>query len=355
MRLLAITLGVALAGLGTIALAARDSAGTYSRPSGNPVTTGTPIASTWANTLTGDLATELTDSLSRSGKGGMTAPLRCADGTASLPAFSWTSDTNTGFYRIGADNIGLSLGGTKRWDFGTAGTVLTGTFDVSGATTVASLDVEGATSLAGALAVHGAATFADPVTLMDALTVTSTATFSFDATFTGSVTVPTPTAAGHAVTKAYVDASTNVAMKTATQTDATGSYADVTDLAFAVEAGKTYEYEFVLRTLSAVNTTALYLKITGPASPTEHTAQRYWWNSNTLPDAIYTEASDSMPAAFDHATGHPAAGLETIDRITGILVNGVNAGTVQLQFRTEVAASQVSIGVGSFVRWRKLN
>lgn len=42
------------------------------------------------------------------------------DGTEGTPGIRWASDLNTGFYRIGADNIGLSLGGTKRIDFSTS-------------------------------------------------------------------------------------------------------------------------------------------------------------------------------------------------------------------------------------------
>jgi hypothetical protein len=152
------TIAIALLVVPVLAFGARDSGGTYSRPSGNPVTTGTPITSTWANSLTADFATELTDSLSRSGKGGMTAPLRCADGTASLPAFSWTSDTNTGFYRIGADNVGLSLGGTKKVDFAATGTTVTGDIDASGDVGAATATITGNATVGGTLGVTGAAT-----------------------------------------------------------------------------------------------------------------------------------------------------------------------------------------------------
>ncbi len=65
------------------------------------------------------------------GQSTITAGLKGADGTASLPAYSFAADLNSGLYRIGSDNIGLSLGGTKRIDFGTAGTAITGTFDAT--------------------------------------------------------------------------------------------------------------------------------------------------------------------------------------------------------------------------------
>jgi len=53
----------------------RDSAGNYNLPAGNPVITGTIIETVWANPTMSDLAAALSDSLSRSGKGGMGAPL----------------------------------------------------------------------------------------------------------------------------------------------------------------------------------------------------------------------------------------------------------------------------------------
>nr|BDD47668.1 hypothetical protein 17 [bacterium] len=43
------------------------------------------------------------------------------DGTAAIPAFSWSDDANSGFYRIGENNLGLSLGGSKTLDFLTTG------------------------------------------------------------------------------------------------------------------------------------------------------------------------------------------------------------------------------------------
>ena len=58
-----------------------------------------------------------------------------ADGTAALPYYSYSGDPNSGFYRIGADNVGLSLGGTKRVDFAASGATVTGTLNATGAVT----------------------------------------------------------------------------------------------------------------------------------------------------------------------------------------------------------------------------
>ena len=91
----------------------RNAAGTYSLPAGRPVVSGTVISSTAENTFGSDLATELTDSLCRSGKGGMLAALRGIDGTVAAPAISFTNETGSGFYRIGASDVGFAIAGVK--------------------------------------------------------------------------------------------------------------------------------------------------------------------------------------------------------------------------------------------------
>lgn len=53
----------------------RSVSGSYSLVSGNPVTTGTIIDATWANNTLADIAAALSDSLSRTGNGGMQANL----------------------------------------------------------------------------------------------------------------------------------------------------------------------------------------------------------------------------------------------------------------------------------------
>jgi hypothetical protein len=45
-------------------------------------------------------------------------------GSAASPSISWTGDTNTGFYSIGADNLGISIGGTKKAEWTSAGNLL---------------------------------------------------------------------------------------------------------------------------------------------------------------------------------------------------------------------------------------
>jgi hypothetical protein len=56
-----------------------------------------------------ELATAVTDSLSRSAKGGMLAPLLHLDGAAPLPAMAFTNAPNTGFYRAGAGDLRTAI------------------------------------------------------------------------------------------------------------------------------------------------------------------------------------------------------------------------------------------------------
>lgn len=107
--------------------AARNGSGTYSLYTpGNPVTTSTTITSSWANNSLNDIATALTDSLSRSGSGGMLASLRGVNGTVGSPAFSWTSETNSGWYRNAAGDIRLAVLGADILTTSSAGLGLGG-------------------------------------------------------------------------------------------------------------------------------------------------------------------------------------------------------------------------------------
>lgn len=98
----------------------RDSSGncTLYTP-GNPVTTGTTIASAWGNNTLTDIINMLTNSLDRSGNGGMLNQFKAVDGTAGAPGISFVSEPATGLYRIGANQVGLSIGGALRLTFTT--------------------------------------------------------------------------------------------------------------------------------------------------------------------------------------------------------------------------------------------
>lgn len=101
----------------------RNASGTYSLPSGNPVSSGTLIDSNWANNTLNDLANEVTDSLSRSAEGGMLAPLRLTDGVQATPSIAFTNEPSTGLYRAGTNDAWFVSGGNQVMQFTSSGVV----------------------------------------------------------------------------------------------------------------------------------------------------------------------------------------------------------------------------------------
>lgn len=108
----------------------RDSNGNYTLPGSNPVAPGTTIESTWANDTMSDMAGAMTDSLSRSGQGGMLAPFQNASGSEASPGITWTADNSTGvhfdnasgvymyFSVSGSDNVRVGDGSLEVFLFG---------------------------------------------------------------------------------------------------------------------------------------------------------------------------------------------------------------------------------------------
>ena len=199
----------------------RNASGVYTLPAGNPVVPGTTIDAAWANDTLEDLANEVTNSLSRTGAGGMLAPFRLADGTVTAPGIAWLNETNSGLYRSGAGSTWMSILGVNTAQFSTVGLTIpfgkaltaqgnasvAGTFSVGGHTTLSStLAVTGALTASGGVtgnvtgnvtAASGTSTFND-VVITGALDMTA----GSSATITG---LSTPTNASDAANKGYVD------------------------------------------------------------------------------------------------------------------------------------------------------
>ena len=92
----------------------RNGSGTYSLPAGNPVVTGTTIASTWANTTMNDLASAMTDSVAADGQTAMTGNLNLnSNKIVNLATPNLTTDAVTKAY---ADAL---VGGTSSGSFTT--------------------------------------------------------------------------------------------------------------------------------------------------------------------------------------------------------------------------------------------
>jgi microcystin-dependent protein len=125
----------------------------------NSFSSGSTIASSAVNANFTDVASEITGSLPRNGEAAMTGQLKAASGTVLLPGVCFSSDTDCGLYRIGADNIGFSLAGAKVLDLATTGLAVTGTLSSTGAMTSG-----------GALAVTGAITATTTISATGGLT-----------------------------------------------------------------------------------------------------------------------------------------------------------------------------------------
>ena len=127
----------------------RDASGNMTLPATNPVVANTDITTTWANGTISDLAAEIEDSLSRSGKGGMLVPFQHSSGNASAPGVTFTAETTSGLY-YSSSTVGMSiLGNLKQLWAAALSTVKT------------AMKVEGALEVTGAMTLGGAFTAAD--------------------------------------------------------------------------------------------------------------------------------------------------------------------------------------------------
>jgi hypothetical protein len=80
-------------------------------PEHNPVVSGQPVSSDWANETLADVAAALTDSLCIDGQSTMTGALRLATGTGSAPSMTFGAETGLGLFRSSAGVLGFAAGG----------------------------------------------------------------------------------------------------------------------------------------------------------------------------------------------------------------------------------------------------
>lgn len=77
----------------------------------NSFTPNTTILSSAVNANFTDIAAALSAVVKLNGDSTMTGQLKASDGSAGAPGISFGSDTDTGFYRIGANRMGLAIAG----------------------------------------------------------------------------------------------------------------------------------------------------------------------------------------------------------------------------------------------------
>jgi len=144
-----------------------------------------------------------------------------------------------------------------------------------------------------------------------------------------------------------------VVVLTSDRTNATTSFADITDLTFTPLGGKTYIIEAWLVFQSNTAGCGIKFSANGPASPTA-----YVMNAQ-VPIGLTLYASDSNMASRAYNTGTASASVDAINSnllatIDCVLVNGANSSPFTLRFGAETTGT-VKVLAGSTLRYRQVN
>ena len=157
----------------------RNGSGTYTLPAGNPVVTGTTIASTWANNTLTDLATAMTGSLASDGQTTATGNLKMGNNRITGLANGTLSTDAVALGQLGtiatqnANNVAIT-GGTVN---GTTTTGLSVLGSTSGTISVVATAIAGTNTITLPAATGTVITTADVATQANQETATSTTTF----------------------------------------------------------------------------------------------------------------------------------------------------------------------------------
>jgi hypothetical protein len=134
--------------------------------------------------------------------------------------------------------------------------------------------------------------------------------------------------------------------KTANQANSTVVFADVTELAWSVAANGIYVGEMTIFRTAAATTTGLVSTFTGPAAPT---AVHFSLHAGPTATTFQTLAANAFGTVLTE-TGVASTTTPHKTVYSLYLANGANAGTLQLQMRSEVDTSAVTILAGSWGR-----
>lgn len=124
--------------------------------------------------------------------------------------------------------------------------------------------------------------------------------------------------------------------------------ADVTGLSFAVVAGQTYWFEFVIPYTSAATTTGSRWSINGPASPTL-LAYRSEYTLTATTTTMNSATAYDIPAA-SNASSLTAGNVATVWGI----IKPSSDGTVIARFASEITASAIVAKAGATLRWMRV-
>ncbi len=124
------------------------------------------------------------------------------------------------------------------------------------------------------------------------------------------------------------------------------SFVDVPGLTFSIEANKKYAFEFQIQAYTDQTTTGIDVAVNGPASPV---SIRY-----TQPRFGATGVVTSVATTYDNDTASgtgPTAGTPgRVFTVSGIIENGVNAGTLAARIKREAVGTGPVVMPGSWGR-----
>lgn len=133
---------------------------------------------------------------------------------------------------------------------------------------------------------------------------------------------------------------TTYVMLSADVVNATTTLADLTGLSWAVAASTNYDISCKIAYTANATTTGALFTWTGPATPTLVSGRMVVGLTTTTIGSATLTGNDSGAVATSSVAASPVLNHASVD---GIWRNGINAGTLQIRFRSEVAVANAIV------------
>lgn len=124
------------------------------------------------------------------------------------------------------------------------------------------------------------------------------------------------------------------------------TFADLTDLAFSIGANEQVVFEAMIPLAASSQPVGSKWQLTGPASPTHVWFGAENWSTTHDESTFSTGYTGIAAFPFTDTRGLTASGNERPLFLRGIIRNGANAGTVQVQWACEVAGTLTALQGG---------
>lgn len=140
-----------------------------------------------------------------------------------------------------------------------------------------------------------------------------------------------------------------IRLATPNETNSTLVHKDIPGAAFAIAVNERVEFEARFTAFAAATTTGIHLSTTGPASPSRvRINAESMAASNTMESRIAAvNVFGNIGTAF--ASSFMTAAPGHLVKVYGFIINGANAGTIQLRFATEIDTSLVTVEGGGML------